>query len=59
MEQLKYTIQYKRIKGVWQITHYVCILCGKELTAKRDHLKHRNDCTGKKINKIGPRLKGD
>ena len=59
MEQLKYTTRYKRIKSGWYITHYVCERCGKELNAKRNHLKHQNQCTGKKINKLGKRTFGD
>jgi hypothetical protein len=59
MEQPKYTTLYKRVRSKWHITHYVCVVCGKEINAKRNHLKHQNECSGIKINKIGPRLKGE
>jgi len=59
MEELKYTTLYKRIRNKWKVTHYVCDRCGKEMNAKRNHLKHQKDCTGKKINKLGKRNLGD
>jgi len=48
MEQLKYTTRYKRLKNGWCVTHYICQVCGKELSAKRNHLRHQDECIGKK-----------